>query len=105
FKAYDDTLCVHPPFPTRRSSELIVAPEVADSIPGVPRYPQADGSVKLSAAWLIERAGFKGYRLGGAGVSERHALVLVNHGGATLDRKSTRLNSSHVKISYAGFCL
>ena len=63
----------------------IVAPEVADSIPGVPRYPQADGSVKLSAAWLIERAGFKGYRLGGAGVSERHALVLVNHGGATFD--------------------
>ncbi len=63
----------------------IVSADIADSIPGVPRYPQADGTVKLSAAWLIERAGFKGYRLGGAGVSERHALVLVNYGGATFE--------------------
>jgi UDP-N-acetylmuramate dehydrogenase len=37
----------------------------------------------LSAAWLVEAAGFKGFREGDAGVSERHALVLVNHGAAT----------------------
>ncbi|MDB5623722.1 MAG: UDP-N-acetylenolpyruvoylglucosamine reductase, partial [Devosia sp.] len=51
--------------------------------PTAPAYAQPDGRAKLSAGWLIENAGFKGLRLGSAGVSERHALVLVNHGGAT----------------------
>lgn len=51
--------------------------------PGAPAYPQADGTIKLSAGWLIEQAGLKGYRAGPVGVSDRHALVLVNYGGAT----------------------
>lgn len=51
--------------------------------PGAPAYPQADGSIKLSAGWLIEQAGLKGYRRGTVGVSAQHALVLVNLGGAT----------------------
>lgn len=51
--------------------------------PEAPAFSQPDGSVRVSAAWLIERAGFKGYREGGTGVSQGHALVLVNHGGAT----------------------
>lgn len=51
--------------------------------PSLPSYALPDGSVKLSAAWLIERCGLKGYRAGDAGISERHALVLVNHGRAS----------------------
>jgi UDP-N-acetylmuramate dehydrogenase len=48
-----------------------------------PRFPAANGTVKLSAAWLIERAGLaKGYRRGNVGLSSRHTLAIVNRGGA-----------------------
>jgi len=51
--------------------------------PGMPRWPQADGRVKLSAAWLIEHAGFRrGLRAGPVGLSTRHALAIVAHDGA-----------------------
>jgi UDP-N-acetylmuramate dehydrogenase len=53
------------------------------SHPGLPVYAQRDGIAKLSAAWLIEACGWRGRRAGDAGVSERHALVLVNHGAAS----------------------
>jgi UDP-N-acetylmuramate dehydrogenase len=50
----------------------------------MPRWPAQGGGVKLSAAWLIERAGFpRGYRRGNAGISDNHPLALVNRGGAT----------------------
>jgi UDP-N-acetylmuramate dehydrogenase len=50
----------------------------------IPAYPAPQGEVKLSAAWLIERAGFaKGYALGKAGISSRHTLALINRGGAS----------------------
>jgi len=50
----------------------------------IPAYPASQGEVKLSAAWLIERAGFaKGYALGNAGISSRHTLALINRGGAS----------------------
>ncbi|WP_448099413.1 UDP-N-acetylmuramate dehydrogenase [Luteibacter yeojuensis] len=51
--------------------------------PGLPVWPHAGGTAKISAGWLIEAAGFKGERDGDAGMSNRHALVLVNHGKAT----------------------
>jgi UDP-N-acetylmuramate dehydrogenase len=49
-----------------------------------PRFPEPDGRVKTSAAWLIERAGFsKGHGEGRVGISAKHALALVNRGGGT----------------------
>jgi UDP-N-acetylmuramate dehydrogenase len=51
--------------------------------PQLPYWLAQDGTAKLSAAWLIEACGFKGAREGDAGISNRHALVLVNHGHAT----------------------
>jgi UDP-N-acetylmuramate dehydrogenase len=50
--------------------------------PGLPAWPAGE-RVKLSAAWMIERCGWKGHREGDAGVHDAHALVLVNHGGAS----------------------
>lgn len=54
-------------------------------VPGksLPRYPAADGQVKLAAAWLVEQSGFsKGYSLGPVGISRKHSLAIVNRGGA-----------------------
>ncbi len=65
----------------------IVAASLAGTLkleyPELPVWPQAGGRSKLSAAWMIEAVGFKGLREGDAGISNRHALVLVNHGEAT----------------------
>jgi UDP-N-acetylmuramate dehydrogenase len=49
-----------------------------------PTWGAPNGMTKLSAGWLIERAGFtKGYTRGRVGISKKHALALVNRGGAT----------------------
>ena len=72
----------------------IVSPAEADRVqalaqqraPGktMPRYPAAEGQVKLAAAWLVEQSGFnKGYSLGAVGISRKHTLAIVNRGGAT----------------------
>jgi UDP-N-acetylmuramate dehydrogenase len=57
----------------------------ADAVPdGAPAWPQPDGSVKTSAAWLIEQAGFgKGYGEGPVRLSTKHTLALTNRGEAT----------------------
>lgn len=49
-----------------------------------PHYAAPDGKEKISAAWIIEHAGFhKGYVYGRAGISGKHALAIINRGGAT----------------------
>ena len=50
----------------------------------VPSYPALSQQKKISAAWLVENSGFsKGYTKGRAGISSKHALALVNRGGAS----------------------
>jgi UDP-N-acetylmuramate dehydrogenase len=57
---------------------------MAASAAEVPRFPLPEGRVKLAAGWLIERAGIgKGFRMGSVGISSRHALALVHHGGGS----------------------
>ena len=49
----------------------------------IPSYPALDAQKKVSAAWLVEHAGFsKGYATGAAGISNKHALALINRGNA-----------------------
>ncbi len=63
----------------------LLSAEAAAALPeGAPRYPQPDGAVKTSAAWLIDHGGFpKGYGSGPAALSGKHTLALTNRGGAT----------------------
>jgi UDP-N-acetylmuramate dehydrogenase len=62
---------------------------------GAPQWPQPDGRVKTSAAWLIEHAGVsKGFTIGGASVSTKHTLALTNRGQATAKELLTL--ASHV---------
>ena len=63
----------------------ILNKEIADKLPAdAPRWPQTDGRVKTSAAWLMEHAGVsKGEKLAGAQISSKHVLALTNSGDAT----------------------
>ncbi|WP_313405642.1 UDP-N-acetylmuramate dehydrogenase [Aeromicrobium sp.] len=63
----------------------ILGEEAAAALPAdAPRFGQPDGSVKTSAAWLIDHAGFaKGHRRGQVGLSDKHVLALTNRGEGT----------------------
>lgn len=70
--------------------------------PEMPLYESEKGKYKLSAAWLIEQCGWKGYRKNDVGVYEKQALVLVNYGSASgeevLELASNIQQSVHQKF-------
>jgi len=64
----------------------------------VPHFPAGENTIKIPAAWLIERSGFhKGYRSGNAGISTKHSLALVNFGAAS----ASEIISLKEKIQHA----
>jgi len=78
----------------------IISAEVAAQLPeNAPRWPQADGRIKTSAAWLMENAGVsKGDRVAGAQISPHHVLALSNAGGATSADIITLARSARDKV-------
>ncbi len=69
--------------PTVSASE---AARLISENPGIPHYPvEGSSDVKFPAGWFIEKAGWKGFRRGDAGVHAKQALVLVNYGEAKGD--------------------
>ena len=67
----------NPVIPASQAAELLAI------YPGMPVYEENSQSVKMSAGWLIEQCGWKGFREGDVGVYPRQALVLVNYGRAS----------------------
>ena len=60
-----------------------LAKKLQNEFPELPVYTGGEGKTKLAAGWLIEQAGWKGKRIGDAGVHNKQALVIVNYGIAT----------------------
>ncbi|MBS4040288.1 MAG: UDP-N-acetylmuramate dehydrogenase [Flavobacteriales bacterium] len=60
-----------------------IAENLLKTYPEMPHYTVNEHQTKVPAGWLIEQAGFKGKRIGNAGMHAKQALVLVNYGEAT----------------------
>ncbi len=68
----------------------------------VPSYPALESSKKVSAAWLVENSGFsRGYTLGHVGISSKHALAIVNRGGATAEEVIILKNQIQQRVEEA----
>ena len=70
---------------TFSAGSFFTNPIVAENLipEGAPKYPQADGTIKTSAAWLIEQSGIcKGQSLNGAAISGKHVLAITNANNA-----------------------
>jgi len=78
-------MVIDPADPDSVSAGSFFTNPILDRAPdGAPAWPEPDGRVKTSAAWLIEQAGFtRGYGNGRVGISSKHTLALVNRGGGT----------------------
>jgi len=73
----------NPILPLEKYGEIADATRKRGISADVPKFPAANGHVKLSAAWLVEQSGFhKGFSRGPVGISSKHALAIVNRGGA-----------------------
>lgn len=71
--------------------------------PGATVWPQPDGRVKVSAAWLIDQCVGKGFELNGAGTSTKHALAITNRGTATADavKELANLIRARVRVAFS----
>ena len=78
-------MVIDPADPDSVSAGSFFTNPILEAVPdGAPAWPEPDGRVKTSAAWLIEQAGFhKGYGNGRVGISTKHTLALINRGGGT----------------------
>ena len=70
--------------------------------PQIPHYEVDANRVKIPAAWLIDQCGWKGKRLGRAGVHDKQPLVLVNVGNAT-GEEMVRLSEEIQKTVFETF--
>ena len=69
-----------------------------------PQWPQPDGRIKVSAAWLVENCGIgKGFELGGAGTSTKHALAITNRGyaSAAAVKDLSQLIRARVRVAFS----
>jgi len=62
--------------------KVVTLEDLLEKYPNMPYFKEG-GVIKIPAGWLVEQAGWKGKQIGRVGVHKKHALVLVNHGGAS----------------------